>query len=204
MGLPHSTKEYRFNDTNLDGTVRHAFQALALDEHRNPFSPAVWERMDMRKCTVDLRQVWFPGAHSNVGGGYDDQEIANISLAWMMDQLASIGVAFQSDYIDRIFADSVRYYYNPRKLPARVSNIFARPVTKQWAIEPVFEKHKPVRPWGLGEIYESEIGFVWIFPSFPSNFATTDGQFIVQNHGQTNPHSRNELPCRSSNWFTNG
>ncbi|KAH8791758.1 hypothetical protein F5882DRAFT_83505 [Hyaloscypha sp. PMI_1271] len=159
MGLPHSTKEYRFNDTNLDGTVRHAFQALALDEHRNPFSPAVWERMDMRKCTVDLRQVWFPGAHSNVGGGYDDQEIANISLAWMMDQLASIGVAFQSDYIDQIFADSVRYYYNPRKLPARVSNIFARPVTKQWAIEPVFEKHKPVRPWGLGEIYESEIGF---------------------------------------------
>jgi hypothetical protein len=36
----------------------------------------------MQKTTTDLRQVWFPGAHANVGGGYSDQEIANITLAW--------------------------------------------------------------------------------------------------------------------------
>jgi len=120
--------------------------------------------MNMRKTTVDLRQVWFPGVHSNVGGGYDDQEIANISLAWMMDQLASIGVAFQEDYIDRIFADNVRYYYsNP----------------KQWAIEPVYEKHKPVRPWGLGEIYESETGLVWILPVISFNIAVTNELHLV-------------------------
>jgi uncharacterized protein (DUF2235 family) len=82
LGLPHSTKEYKFYDTNLSGTIKHAFQALALDEHRAPFSPAVWERNNMQKTTIDLRQVWFPGAHSNAGGGYDDQEIANITLAW--------------------------------------------------------------------------------------------------------------------------
>ena len=165
MGMPHSTKEYRFTDTNLTGIIRHAFQALALDEHRGPFSPAVWERTNMHKTTLDLRQVWFPGAHSNVGGGYDDQEIANISLAWMMDQLASIGLAFKDDYIDQIFADNVKYYYsNPKKVGARLSNIFSRPVTKQWAIDPVYEKHNPVRPWGLGEVYESETGLVWIPP----------------------------------------
>jgi hypothetical protein len=164
MGLPHSTKEYRFNDTNLDGNIRHAFQALALDEHRSPFSPAVWERIDMHKTTVDLRQVWFPGAHSNVGGGYNDQEIANISLAWMMDQLASIGIAFKDDYIDEIFAANIRYYYNPPKTPTTLSSMFSLPAQKQWAIEPVYEKHKPVRPWGLGEIYESETGFVWTAP----------------------------------------
>ena len=82
MGVPSSTKEYKFYDTSLSGIIRHAFQALALDEHRAPFSPAVWERKHMDKTTTDLRQVWFPGAHSNVGGGYPDQEIANISLAW--------------------------------------------------------------------------------------------------------------------------
>jgi hypothetical protein len=32
--------------------------------------------------STDLRQVWFPGSHSNVGGGYEDQEIADITLAW--------------------------------------------------------------------------------------------------------------------------
>jgi len=82
LGLPHSTKEYKFYDTSLSGIIRHAFQALALDEQRAPFSPAVWERKHMSHTTTDLRQVWFPGAHSNVGGGYPDQEVANISLAW--------------------------------------------------------------------------------------------------------------------------
>lgn len=82
LGLPHSTREYKFYDTSLSGIIRHAFQALALDEHREPFAPAVWERKHMDRTTVDLRQVWFPGAHSNIGGGYPDQEIANISLAW--------------------------------------------------------------------------------------------------------------------------
>lgn len=82
LGFPHSTKEYRFYDTNISPDIRYAFQALALDEHRAPFSPAVWERTVMDRDATDLRQVWFPGAHSNVGGGYEDQEVANISLAW--------------------------------------------------------------------------------------------------------------------------
>jgi hypothetical protein len=120
--------------------------------------------MNMRKTTLDLRQVWFPGAHANVGGGYDDQEMANITLAWMMDQLASIGVAFKDDYIDQIFAENVRYYYNPPKTPTTLSSIFSRPPQKQWAIESVYEKHVPVRPWALGEIYESETGSVRILP----------------------------------------
>lgn len=89
LGLPHSTKEYKFYDTNLSGNIKHAFQALALDEHRHPFSPAVWERAHMDKTTTDLRQVWFPGAHANVGGGYPDQEIANISLAWQVSLICS-------------------------------------------------------------------------------------------------------------------
>ncbi len=204
MGMPHSTKEYRFTDTNLTGIIRHAFQALALDEHRGPFSPAVWERTNMNKTTLDLRQVWFPGAHSNVGGGYDDQEIANITLAWMMDQLASIGVSFKDEYIDQIFADSVKYYYsNPKKVRTRLSNIFSPPVMKQWAIDPVYEKHNPVRPWGLGEVYESETGLVWV-PLLAPDIAATANEsgFAVQNKRQTNSHPRNELSCRSTDRYT--
>ena len=37
-------KEYRFDDTSLDNCVENAFQALALDEERSAFSPAVWEK----------------------------------------------------------------------------------------------------------------------------------------------------------------
>ncbi len=80
LGIRHPTEEFRFFDTNLSDRIEHAFQALALDEHRPPFSPAVWERKAANKNTTDLRQTWFPGNHGNVGGGWPDAGIANLSL----------------------------------------------------------------------------------------------------------------------------
>jgi len=75
-----------------------------------------------------------------------------------MDQLASIGVAFQDEYIETIFNQNVQYYENPPKTPVTVSGIFSRRPTKQWAVLDVYEKYKPVRPWALGKIWNSEIG----------------------------------------------
>lgn len=74
----------------------------------------------------------------------------------MMDQLASIGVAFQDEYIDTIFNHNVQYYLDPPTKPSQ--GLFSRRPTQQWAIESVYEKHKPVRPWGLGKIWNSETG----------------------------------------------
>jgi len=163
MGLPHSTKEFKFYDTALYGTIEHAFQALALEEHRNPFSPAVWERpRGTSGSDTDLRQVWFPGSHSGVGGGYDDQEIANISLAWMMDQLSSIGVSFKDKYIDHIYHDSKKYYRSLQ--PTRSNNFFSSCLysrkPRRWAIPSIYDKSESIRPFGLGKIYESETG-IW-------------------------------------------
>ena len=78
----------------------------------------------------------------------------------MMDQLASIGVAFQEDFIDRIWEQNTEYYENPPKAPITLSSIFSRRPDKQWAIDSVYEKHRPVRPFGLGEIYEAKTG-IW-------------------------------------------
>ena len=55
---PEDTHEYSFYDTQLDDCVENAFQALALDEKRSPFAPAVWERG--RSRNTNLIQVWFP------------------------------------------------------------------------------------------------------------------------------------------------
>lgn len=44
FGLPGFLHEYKWLDTKLSDNVENAFQALALDEHRAPFSPAVWEK----------------------------------------------------------------------------------------------------------------------------------------------------------------
>jgi uncharacterized protein (DUF2235 family) len=80
-------EEFKWHDTALSDRIEHAFQALALDETRPPFSPAVWERLDENRSTTDLRQVWFPGNHGNVGGGWDDQGISNLTLACKSPQL---------------------------------------------------------------------------------------------------------------------
>lgn len=74
-----------------------------------------------------------------------------------MDQLASIGIAFQDEYIDKVFIQNVRYYENPPRQQAKLSSMISR--TPQWAVDPIYEKHKPVRPWGLGKIWDSKSSF---------------------------------------------
>lgn len=60
--------------------IEHAYHALALDERRKAFRPTLWyipNDMPARlakegKPIPELKQVWFPGVHINIGGGSDD------------------------------------------------------------------------------------------------------------------------------------
>ncbi|KAJ5578044.1 uncharacterized protein N7459_007008 [Penicillium hispanicum] len=145
-----------FYDTSLSNKIDYAFQALALDEDRTSFAPTLWERP--RHVRTHLRQVWFPGAHSNVGGGLPDQEIANLSMAWMMDQLASIGIAFEDGTIDKIFRDSVFYYFDHAHHARSTSGHSKHKPRTEWAMASIYDEHKPVRPWALGEIIQPDTG----------------------------------------------
>ena len=141
LGVPHvpflerlglqsrRMKDLSFWDTQLYDGIENAFQALALDEHRASFSPALWEK-GSRNTRTNLKQVWFPGAHSNVGGGYDDQELANITLAWMMSRLEPC-LDFRPDYIQSLYESNKQYYKSKKEKPC-------------W--------------WSFGEIYNSMTG----------------------------------------------
>ncbi|CAK7200537.1 hypothetical protein SEUCBS139899_003234 [Sporothrix eucalyptigena] len=108
LGLKGSAKEWKFTNNQISSKVEYAFQALGLDEPRFDFLPSLWERLPTNTRTV-LRQVWFPGSHKNTGGGQRDQQMANLSLAWMCDQLAEVGVAFNEDRLAEVFKDGLRY-----------------------------------------------------------------------------------------------
>ncbi|KAF8542798.1 hypothetical protein BDD12DRAFT_727926 [Trichophaea hybrida] len=90
-GLGHAlsgvvnAKKYSFHATDLSPRVLHAFHALALDEMRAPFTPSLWYKLANNNNT-ELRQCWFPGVHTNIGGGYPDQEISDMTLAWMIER----------------------------------------------------------------------------------------------------------------------
>jgi uncharacterized protein (DUF2235 family) len=83
-------KKFQFMDTGLSRSVKFAFHALAVDEHRHPFLPAIWETQPDPGQTV--QQVWFAGAHSDVGGGYPEQGLSDLALDWMMDAAATAGL----------------------------------------------------------------------------------------------------------------
>lgn len=80
------------DDRNLSRRVERACQALAIDEQRQSFEPMLWnEEGAAGGPTIDdekLSQVWFPGVHADVGGGYPDDALASVSLNWILDQSA--------------------------------------------------------------------------------------------------------------------
>jgi uncharacterized protein (DUF2235 family) len=85
-------RRHQFHDTQLSGTVRHAFHALAIDERRAPFEPTLWDYKPKPDQTVE--QVWFCGVHSDVGGGYPDSGLSDIALDWMIGRAAAHGLHF--------------------------------------------------------------------------------------------------------------
>jgi uncharacterized protein (DUF2235 family) len=92
-GLRWITKrKHQFHDTELSGSVKHACHALAIDERRSPFKPTLWQYKPKEGQTVE--QVWFPGVHSNVGGGYPDRRLSDISLEWMIGKAKTAGLIF--------------------------------------------------------------------------------------------------------------
>ncbi|HEX7788362.1 MAG TPA: DUF2235 domain-containing protein [Methylomirabilota bacterium] len=83
-----------FHDTRLGDTVENAVQALAVDEKRGPYVPAVWTQAADAAVLAGqtVLQVWFPGVHSDIGGGYHDKGIGDITWDFMMRQAAERGL----------------------------------------------------------------------------------------------------------------
>lgn len=81
---------FRFADTRLNPRVAWGLHAVAVDERRRDFQPTLWDA-DPR-----ILQVLFPGAHSDVGGGYGETGLSDAALIWMAAALAGKGVRFRS------------------------------------------------------------------------------------------------------------
>ncbi|MHB1058884.1 MAG: DUF2235 domain-containing protein [Rhodanobacter sp.] len=108
--FPYARARYQFHDTELSKIVKYAYQALALDEHRADFTPAVWTRnpysikpgetpTSKKVEQIDIEQRWFIGSHSDVGGGNDrdgagrkPDPLPELSLAWLQRKAIAAGL----------------------------------------------------------------------------------------------------------------
>ncbi|RXZ44387.1 DUF2235 domain-containing protein [Crenobacter cavernae] len=75
-----------FADLSLSERVRYGRHAMAIDEQREDFVPAPWTP----RADWSIRQVWFPGVHADVGGGYPEKGLSDITLSWMAAEVASL------------------------------------------------------------------------------------------------------------------
>lgn len=94
--------KYQFHDTTLSSLVENAYQALAIDERRSNFKPTLWQTSNRVKAghvSQIMEQVWFTGVHSNIGGGYPDTGLSDLTLEWMIKNAIKCGLGFDSDYL---------------------------------------------------------------------------------------------------------
>lgn len=102
LGIPTSAfrianrDKYEFHDVELSAATDVNLHALAIDEQREAFEATVWRRSKFKNFRTQTEQVWFSGAHADVGGGYINEELRSekfknslddISLDWMIKRL---------------------------------------------------------------------------------------------------------------------
>lgn len=90
----HFIFRFKFPDHVLHPYVKKACHAISIDEERQSFHPLLWEN-DPR-----IEQVWFPGVHNNVGGGYPQQGLSLVALDWMMEKAHDAGLEFIPTDVD--------------------------------------------------------------------------------------------------------
>jgi uncharacterized protein (DUF2235 family) len=125
--FPHLYYKY-----GLNKNIANAYHALSIDDARKTFHPKVWNETKPQYDAVNVEQVWFPGVHSNVGGGYPRTGLSDIAFDWMMARAAHHGLHFipedramvkvHGDATGKLFDSrdgfGCYYRYEPRNLAA--------------------------------------------------------------------------------------
>lgn len=100
---------FGFPDSVLGDHVERAYQALALNETRADFNCNKFQLSEegRRKKQV-LKQCWFAGSHSDIGGGYKEHDLSDITLFWMLANVEDI-VAIDTEYLFSLLQPSASW-----------------------------------------------------------------------------------------------
>lgn len=98
LGRVVNRDKYQYHDIALNRHVENAIHALAIDEQRSPFAPDLWKRP--AGWQGQLEQAWFAGVHSNIGGGYTPDGLANEALHWVIEKAEALGLRFDANYLE--------------------------------------------------------------------------------------------------------
>lgn len=109
--LLEKKERWEFHDRNLGYHVETGRHAMGLDEMRACFTVTHWSNTRGTKAFPkhpDILESWFPGVHSDIGGGYSDDSLSSGTLLWMMEQAQKKELVFREGALD-----SVKECYDP-------------------------------------------------------------------------------------------
>jgi uncharacterized protein (DUF2235 family) len=155
--------KHKFHNLQLSESVEHARQALAIDDERLTFHPKIWDKEI--KDYQTMRQVWFCGMHTDVGGGYKEQQLSDITLLWMTIEAMKHGLKLYEKHQVTLNPDPDGLMHNSRK---GFPGILFRKKIRSWKTEthgnPVVHESvrmrklnvenndsSPYKPWILDE-----------------------------------------------------
>lgn len=126
IAAPLVNKAYQFHDADLSRSVTAARHAVAIDERRMTFPPALWDNLDrLNRSALALedgpldpatrdswpyRQEWFPGDHGSVGGGGDRIGLSAYAFDWIARGAQAAGLAMRDEVVAEL-----RKAANPRE-----------------------------------------------------------------------------------------
>jgi uncharacterized protein (DUF2235 family) len=158
--------KHSFHDLQLSESVVHARHALAIDEKRLSFHPTLWDP-DLREGQT-MKQVWFCGVHTDVGGGYREIELSEVALDWMRREAKECGLEI---YNERKLAGNANGKMHDslegisrflrRKVRSWPSDTHGEPTIHASVLErklnPRNNEDPPYKPWILGGSYSCDI-----------------------------------------------
>lgn len=120
-----SLARYRhaFYDTKLHHAVRYARHALSIDENRRRFDCVLWDdgppkHVSAPQTPPRLKQVWFAGNHSDIGGSYPETEsrLSDVALSWMVEEAMSLPWQIHVDHsVLRLYPDCAGPQHDERR-----------------------------------------------------------------------------------------
>lgn len=149
--------------TRSNPSVARVRHAMSIDERRRLFRLSQWRAGDFvpnpfdksKNTPQDVLQVWFAGAHGDIGGGHAEAEsgLSKISLRWMIGEAAAAGLTFNKSMVTRVTTEQRRA--NGELLYCAenpLAEIHAQPDGAWWALE-YWPKSAKLREWPSRDIF---------------------------------------------------
>jgi hypothetical protein len=119
-----------FHDVTLNPYIAHGRHAVAMDDMRSPYTPTLWaEPFGARQ---EVKQVWFPGSHKDVGGGHLRMGLSDGALQWMIDEARdAVGLGFNATTVQQVHADPLDVLHDDDRIGGLLQPLI-QPAVRPW------------------------------------------------------------------------